>query len=216
MPLRRVPSSRHLSSSSIPYVPALPPPAPAPPLPEAPAAIARRPLSDLLHNVTWAVARAFGFQAFNASASQWAPATAFLAADHLEALILRNIMPRMTDSGADRSSGGGKAAGGSGGDEGESHQPEGSAETTERQGTAFARSVWELHSHIFLPYEGTAGWCRHVGLAPRLSGAESDVLGSQAGDASPVLHLLLCELALYFLLYSEAANLRHTPELICI
>ena len=94
--------------SFIPYIPALPVPAAGRPLPEAPAATARRPLCDHVHNVTWAVARAFGFQAFNeqpaapaASSApvgpDWVPATAFLAADHLEALLVRNLMPRLAE-----------------------------------------------------------------------------------------------------------------------
>ncbi|EFJ51969.1 hypothetical protein VOLCADRAFT_87013 [Volvox carteri f. nagariensis] len=120
----------------------LPPCYPRPPMLDTPASVARRPLCDLIHNTVWAVARAYGFQAFNACdpasspgtsdsspGPQWMAATAFLAADHLEALLL-------------------------------------------------------------------------------------DVLSSRRDAADhEVVQLLLSELALYFLLYSEAANLRHTPEL---
>eukprot|EP00198_Chlamydomonas_reinhardtii_P002495 XP_001691831.1 predicted protein [Chlamydomonas reinhardtii] len=81
---------------------------------------------------------------------------------------------------------------------------------------AFACAVWELHSHIFLSYEGAAGWCRLLGLRPRLAEVEAEVLqapGRTAQDPA-VVSVLLLELCLYFLLYSEAANLRHTPELL--
>jgi hypothetical protein len=30
-----------------------------------------------------------------------------------------------------------------------------------------------------------------------------------------LVHGLLCELALYFLMYTEGANLRHMPEALC-
>ncbi|PNW85415.1 hypothetical protein CHLRE_03g185350v5 [Chlamydomonas reinhardtii] len=198
--------------SAIPYVPALPPPSPRP-LPESTAAVARRPLGDRIQNTTWALARAFGFQAFNEKPSaaphpahqqqprQWVPSTAFVAADHLEALLLRNIMPRHL--AAMKGGGAGDPAAAAGGDE-------------PQREAAFACAVWELHSHIFLSYEGAAGWCRLLGLRPRLAEVEAEVLqapGRTAQDPA-VVSVLLLELCLYFLLYSEAANLRHTPELL--
>ncbi|PNW85408.1 hypothetical protein CHLRE_03g185000v5 [Chlamydomonas reinhardtii] len=200
------------SGSAIPYVPALPPPSPRP-LPESVAAVARRPLGDRIQNTTWALARAFGFQAFNEKPSaaphpahqqqprQWVPSTAFVAADHLEALLLRNIMPRHL--AAMKGGGAGDPAAAAGGDE-------------PQREAAFACAVWELHSHIFLSYEGAAGWCRLLGLRPRLAEVEAEVLqapGRTAQDPA-VVSVLLLELCLYFLLYSEAANLRHTPELL--
>ncbi|KAG2448283.1 hypothetical protein HYH02_006867 [Chlamydomonas schloesseri] len=230
---------------TIPYVPALPPPLPRP-LPESSAAVARRPLSDRIHNAAWAVARAFGFQAFNEKPSaaprhqhqqqhqqprQWVPSTAFLAADHLETLLLRNIMPRhlaaCAHSSSSSSSGGGSGSmegkGGSCGGGGHSEDDPAAAAATAADGdataqrdVAFACAVWELHSHIFLSYEGSAGWCRLLGVRPRLAEVEADVLqapGRSAHDPAIVCVLLL-ELCLYFLLYSEAANLRHTPELL--
>ncbi|KAG2448290.1 hypothetical protein HYH02_006874 [Chlamydomonas schloesseri] len=229
----------YYGGSTIPYVPALPPPPPRP-LPESAAAVARRPLSDRIHNAAWAVARAFSFQAFNEKPSaaprhqhqqprQWVPSTAFLAADHLEALLLRNIMPRQLAASAhsSSSSGGGsdstEGKGGSCGGGGHSEDDPAAAAATAAGGyataqrdAAFACAVWELHSHIFLSYEGSAGWCRLLGVRPRLAEVEADVLqapGRSAHDPAIVCVLLL-ELCLYFLLYSEAANLRHTPELL--
>ncbi|GLC38942.1 hypothetical protein PLESTB_000464000 [Pleodorina starrii] len=213
-----------LPSSSIPYIPPLPAPAPAPALPEPPAAVARRPLCDRIHNTTWAVARAFGFQAFNpreepqpgsSPQPQWVASTAFLAADHLEALLVRNIMPRLIlteqqQQGEDEQKAGGEDQQQ---DQAATHQQ--TAEPCpQRQDRAFARAVWDLHSHIFLSYEGAGGWCRKVGLSARPAAVEAEVLSQQHGAADrEVVALLLSELALYFLLYSEAANLRHTPEL---
>ncbi|PNH01232.1 hypothetical protein TSOC_012892 [Tetrabaena socialis] len=137
----------------------------------------------------------------------WVPATAFLAADHLDVLLVRNLMPRMAPPPPAAS----KDAKYDAADDAADADAE--AAQQQEDALAFARAVWELHSHIFLPYEGAAGWCRLVGVAARPAAALSEVLGARgAGDAS-VLHLLLCELSLYFLLYSEAANLRHTPEL---
>jgi hypothetical protein len=226
---------------------ALPAPSARPALREPPAAVARRPLNDRIHNTTWLVARAFGFQAFNArdsdtsssagpSAPECVASTAFLAADHLETLLVRNIMPRLAEEEAGSSAGGAHRAGGQkGGDtvvlkEAERgggdadmppikqpphhHQQQEPQQEPQHQEAAFARAVWELHSHIFLSYEGAGGWCRQVGLAARLAAAEAEVLSSRHAAADrEVVQLLLSELALYFLLYSEAANLRHTPEL---
>ncbi|KAG2442515.1 hypothetical protein HXX76_002601 [Chlamydomonas incerta] len=218
--------------SAIPYVPALLPPGPRV-LPESAAAAARRPLGDRIQNTTWAVARAFGFQAFNEKPAgaalsshqqhhqpqsrQWVPSTAFLAADHLEALLLRNIMPRhlgpTSSSGGDGRRDSAEGKGSCGGGSGPAAAAEGDAQ---RREAAFACAVWELHSHIFLSYEGAAGWCRLLGLRPRLAEVEAEVLqapGRTAEDPA-VVSVLLLELCLYFLLYSEAANLRHTPELL--
>ncbi|GLC72072.1 hypothetical protein PLESTF_001201000 [Pleodorina starrii] len=212
----------------------LPPPVAAPPLPEPPAAAARRPLADRIYNTTWVVARAFGFQTFNNASepwsgrgSQWMPSTAFLASDHLETLLLRNVMPRLVEEedGQQRVGGGADTAATTNGSSdkagavgvGDNTKTKFGAATSspQQQETAFARSVWELHSHIFLSYQGDGGWCRQVGLAPRRAALEAEVLSSSQRGAADgeVVAALLAELALYFLLYSEAANLRHTPEL---
>ncbi|GFR41022.1 hypothetical protein Agub_g1454, partial [Astrephomene gubernaculifera] len=201
---------------------------------QPPAALARRPLCDRIQNTSWVVARTFGFQAFNSRvpasgpcqqpscAAQWVPATALLAGNHLEALLVRNFMPRIL---MEADGGGGDTAPSSGNSNAVSGEGEGckggqqmkedatESQLQQRQEAAFARAVWELHSQIFLPYEGSAGWCRQVGLAARPAAVASELLGAQGGADPRVLHLLLSELALYFLIYSEAANLRHTPEL---
>ncbi|KAG2499845.1 hypothetical protein HYH03_002136 [Edaphochlamys debaryana] len=226
------------NASAIPHIPArLPAPAP-PPLPEPPAAIARRPLCDRVQNTTWAVARVLGFQAFNPASPvaapppatvggpsappQWVPATAFLAADHLETLLVRNMMPRLEAEARERRAQQAQQAAAAAADGGSfSSLPPAEAEAEDeaageqRRAVAFARAVWELHSHIFLPYEGERGWCRQVLLAPRPADTEKEVLcGALAADSEEVVGLLLLELCLYFLVWSEAANLRHTPELL--
>ncbi|KAK2080835.1 hypothetical protein QBZ16_000689 [Prototheca wickerhamii] len=73
----------------------------------------------------------------------------------------------------------------------------------------FGRAVHRLHGAIF---DGYRDWCQHVGLPRRLPELRLDALRRP----SPITdwEYGLEELALYFLLYSEAANLRHTPELL--
>jgi hypothetical protein len=157
------------------------PPAPSAGHPDPPSACPR--WADAVHNATWAVARAFGFQAFNACPvsdaaaaaaahrQEWVPATAFVAADHLQALLVENAYAassRGADAGA-------------------------------RDKARWARCVWELHSTIFHPYE--ARWCRLVGLCPRPRSVEQAVLAGSDYAAPRTVHGLLCELALYFLVY---------------
>ncbi|GIL42993.1 hypothetical protein Vafri_805, partial [Volvox africanus] len=151
---------------------------------------------------------------------QLVASTAFLAADHLEALIVRNIMPRLVveaqlQSGGVTSPDGNlkTSTGGTSADfsaEGSGWAPE---QAPEQQEMAFARAVWELHSHMFLPYEGGGGWCQQVGVSAWPAEMALEVLSRHRATDREVVQLLLSELALYFLLYSEGANLRHTPEL---
>ena len=70
----------------------------------------------------------------------------------------------------------------------------------------FARSVFRLHAAIF---QGYYDWCHHVELPPRVSEMTFEMLQKFAIQE---WEFLLDELAMYFLIYSEAANLRHTPE----
>ncbi|PNH09352.1 hypothetical protein TSOC_004041 [Tetrabaena socialis] len=197
----------------------------------------------LLQEVVWRVARAFGFQAFNLNPDtqsharpQWTPATAFLATDHLTRILAHSMLPRMrppprararplyhhrgpnivSDDGdasdPGRSADGGEAAwegGGRGGGPRPDADPEPAAAAAARP--RFAMAVYELHNAIFNGYERQ--WCRHVRLQPRPRGLQRTLEAARWADSAPQ-HGVLCELALYFLLYSEAANLRHTPELL--
>ncbi|KAG2442546.1 hypothetical protein HXX76_002632 [Chlamydomonas incerta] len=201
------------------------------------AAGGRRPLlygrewEGLVHEVTWRVARRFGFQAFNpnpdarcSQSPQWTPATAFLAGDHLCHLLARNLLPRMrptasqlraaTDA-ADVAAAAAAAAAPPPlpGQEAGAAAAEAAAEAAAAAAgrPRFALAVYELHTSIFHGYE--RGWCAHVGLAPRPRAAARTLTAARWWDTAPV-HGMLLELCLYFLLYSEAANLRHTPELL--
>ncbi len=73
------------------------------------------------------------------------------------------------------------------------------------------QALFELHSTIFKPYEEE--WTKLVGLSCRTAGAQR-VLRNRAYSDPRATNGLLSELALYFLLYSEASSLRHTPELL--
>ncbi|GFH27981.1 FKS1_dom1 domain-containing protein, partial [Haematococcus lacustris] len=72
----------------------------------------------------------------------------------------------------------------------------------------FARAVWALHGSVFSNYEDM--WCRRLELSPRPNKLER--LADAAFTEHNLLHGLLCELALYFLMYTEGTNLRHMPE----
>ncbi|KAG1671275.1 hypothetical protein FOA52_010846 [Chlamydomonas sp. UWO 241] len=146
-----------------------------------------------VHEATWAVARAFGFQAFNLnpatvdlSQSQYVPATAFLAGDHVQELLGNEVLRTHAVGGPEEGL---------------------SFDVTVRQ--RFCRAVWQLHSTIFGAYRT---WLSHVGLPhARLAAAESALTGAAWDDAGAVNGLLM-ELGAYFLLWSEASSLRHCPE----
>ena len=74
----------------------------------------------------------------------------------------------------------------------------------------FVRAVYRLHAGIFQAYRD---WCNHVCLLERLSQLEYT---SMVKERPGILEweYLLEELALYFLIYTEAANVRHCPELV--
>eukprot|EP00798_Chlamydomonas_sp_ICE-L_P008247 gene8247-1516_t len=147
---------------------------------------------DLVHAVTWCVGRAFGFQAFNMSPStsqftrhEFTPATIFVASDHLTHLLVKNGYMRRTDATED---------------------PMGD---TDKQ--RFGRALLELHSTIFYSYE--VQWCKHVQLPVRVK-TRTEVLREAPFWHDTVIHGLLCELCLYFLIYTESANARHCPEIL--
>ncbi|KFM22655.1 Callose synthase 5 [Auxenochlorella protothecoides] len=84
----------------------------------------------------------------------------------------------------------------------------------------FARAVHRLHAAIF---QGYRDWCSHVGLPLRIPELKlAKIHRPHTIQARwKILHRVtvvseweygLEELAMYFLVYSEAANLRHTPE----
>ena len=110
-----------------------------------------------LHHPThlYQCARLFGFQVFNISSSktEWTPATAFVAADHLCSLLRDGILRRRLHYMA-------------------TDQPSMAAYLSDSSSTApFSRLLAEslvcLHSSIFHPYE--THYCPLVGLRPRLS-----------------------------------------------
>lgn len=72
----------------------------------------------------------------------------------------------------------------------------------------FERAVYRLHAGIFQAYRD---WCKHVDIVPRLPQLEWEAICEVRGNVLE-WEFLLEELALYFLIYSEAANLRHMPE----
>jgi hypothetical protein len=74
----------------------------------------------------------------------------------------------------------------------------------------FVRAVHRLHGGIFQAYKD---WCKHVSLVERLPQLE---YASMVKERPGILEweYLLEELALYFLIYTEAANVRHCPELL--
>ncbi|PSC69540.1 Callose synthase 5 [Micractinium conductrix] len=71
----------------------------------------------------------------------------------------------------------------------------------------WTRAVYRLHATIF---QGYRDWCRHVDLPERINELTLEKL-RESGEAMEWEYLLE-ELALWFLLYSEGANLRHVPE----
>ncbi|KAL6774638.1 GSL1 [Auxenochlorella protothecoides x Auxenochlorella symbiontica] len=71
----------------------------------------------------------------------------------------------------------------------------------------FARAVHRLHAAIF---QGYRDWCSHVGLPLRIP--ELKLAKIHRPHTIQEWEYGLEELAMYFLVYSEAANLRHTPE----
>ena len=74
----------------------------------------------------------------------------------------------------------------------------------------FVRAVYRLHGGIFQAYKD---WCEHVGLIERLPQLEYANMCRERGNVLEWEYLLE-ELALYFLVYTEASNVRHTPELL--
>ncbi|KAF8059158.1 CALS3 [Scenedesmus sp. PABB004] len=188
-----------------------------PPVDEAAAAVVaglgpwRAPWGVAVELAVHVQARAFGFQAFNASqevgqAGEVVPATSGAAGDHLVQLL------------RDRAAVVAQGAGGGSADD------------------VFAGAVGSLHAAVFAPY---AAWRHKAGVAAvdrELSrtrrghrggggtggGTGGGGGGGGAGGGEQPLLVTACpgwvgelgELALYFCLWSEAANLRHTPELL--
>lgn len=72
----------------------------------------------------------------------------------------------------------------------------------------FERAVHRLHGAIFQAYND---WCDHVVLPSHLPEHEYQAIREGRGNVL-LWEYLLEELALYFLIYSEAANVRHMPE----
>jgi len=75
----------------------------------------------------------------------------------------------------------------------------------------FSRSVWEIHSKILHSY---SQWLENVRIKHTRSSLAQSILQNQAWDHPATIRCLLIELSTYFLLWTEAANLRHCPELL--
>lgn len=75
-------------------------------------------------------------------------------------------------------------------------------------GRAFATAVYDLHATIMQPYRQ---WCAHVDAQPQPSRTLATLTSSPWASARAVNHLLH-DLALWFLLWTEASSLRHMPE----
>lgn len=83
--------------------------------------------------------------------------------------------------------------------------------TTASDEEKFVRAVFRLHAGIFQAYKD---WCSHVELIERLPQLEYTSMVKQRGETVLEWEYRLEELALYFLVYSESANVRHCPELV--
>ncbi|GIL51750.1 hypothetical protein Vafri_7680 [Volvox africanus] len=73
----------------------------------------------------------------------------------------------------------------------------------------FAKALFEFHSTIFYSYE--MQWIKMQQLSPRAQ-RFTDELREKIFSEHYVINGLLCELALYFLIFTEAANLRFCSE----
>ncbi|KAJ9526805.1 hypothetical protein QJQ45_017439, partial [Haematococcus lacustris] len=141
----------------------------------------------VVHQVVWKVGRHFGFQAFNSN-----PKTQNLSmAEYVPASIFvasDHIISLLCKAGYVR------------------RGP--SAKDTDDE--RFAKALFELHTNIFYSYEQQ--WTKLVNLSWRTYAAQQ-FLDSYSYSDPRVIHGLLCELGLWFLIYSESSSMRHTPEL---
>ncbi|KAF5834980.1 hypothetical protein DUNSADRAFT_8080 [Dunaliella salina] len=142
---------------------------------------------NYVHAALWRVGRHFGFQAFNPN-----PKTADLAIqDYVPATIFcasDHLCSLLCKNNYIRKTQG-----------------------TDSDEMRFAKALHELHADIFQPYEEQ--WTKLVDLSWRPQ-EQNNVLESHSYYHPTVVHGLLCELSLYLLIYTESANLRHTPELL--
>ncbi|MEW5305138.1 MAG: hypothetical protein WDW36_007699 [Sanguina aurantia] len=154
---------------------------------------------DIIFDTVWSVGRAFGFQAFN----QASPLSATAAGPVMSLgvnLALVEWVPATIFLVADHLS----------------HllvrcsMRRLNSCSTEHQ--RFTAALWQLHSEVFHSYAHR--WAPHVGLPPQPQ-AFTELLKTSAPDDPRVLHGLLSQLSLYFLLHSECVTLRHTPEALC-
>ena len=71
-------------------------------------------------------------------------------------------------------------------------------------------SVWELHTKVFRSYHL---WCEHVKL-PSRPRSQSEWFDTADPFSDVACNLIVSELALSYLIWTEAHNLRHLPELL--
>ncbi|CAD7698647.1 unnamed protein product [Ostreobium quekettii] len=72
-------------------------------------------------------------------------------------------------------------------------------------------SVWDLHSKIFQNY---FDWCKHVGL-PRRPTSQSERFRNKEPFTDEIIIMLMNELALFYCIWTEGANVRYMPEVLC-
>ena len=74
-------------------------------------------------------------------------------------------------------------------------------------------AIHELHTHVFANFEH---WRKHLQLPMPDGGQLKTPKGTdKEADAAYLCNLRLYELMLFFLIYGEAANVRHLPEAMC-
>lgn len=74
-------------------------------------------------------------------------------------------------------------------------------------------AVWGLHAMVFQPYRAWATQVR-VEAFPPLKTSTPETLSAEDLGSAETTNVALLDLCLYFGLWTEAANLRHTPELV--
>lgn len=72
----------------------------------------------------------------------------------------------------------------------------------------FMQAVWDMHSRVFQNY---FDWCKHINLPYRPISQSANFAKSEP-HSDEVVMMLVKELALYFCIWTEAANLRYMPE----
>ncbi|GLI69231.1 hypothetical protein VaNZ11_013721 [Volvox africanus] len=181
-------SASNVAQPSVPETPSAP--APVPTIVKARSTI-KLPIittghwESLVFATVWRVGRVFGFQAFNIRPSTQNDAKR----EYVPAAIFAaadHLIQLLVKNGYVRR-----------------HRGD---DTDEER---FAKALFEFHSTIFYSYE--MQWIKMQQLSPRAQ-RFTDELREKVFSEHYVINGLLCELALYFLIFTEAANLRFCSE----